>query len=218
MCKALRFSAARNINTVLGSGARRRRGKVFSRPLSCGSHHHADPRAERDLVLSFQLEKAWRGPRGVGEHLARRSVFQWDRIPRLEGAAGSGVDVADPGNVRSADRPETDHVASGGRMEARRGDQRSRGAEPAAMTEWTQQSGRTPVQGPGRSGRSAGAAMELENRRRWRSAGRVPRETTATASTCCSSTTRSSSPARKARRTSSFTRSTRCTRTASRSC
>ena len=44
----------------------------------------------------------------------------------------------------------------------------------------------------------------------------VPRSDTA-ASTCCSSTTSSSSPARRGRRRSSSTRSTRCTRPASRS-
>jgi REP element-mobilizing transposase RayT len=110
------ISAARHVNTALGDGKHRRRGNVFA------DRYHVKvittPTQARHALryVHVQLAQARRGPRGPREHVARRPVLQRDLIPRLGGAGRSAVDVADPRDVRSADRAETaELVAHGGR-------------------------------------------------------------------------------------------------------
>src|SRR4051794_6617811 len=64
---------------------------------------------------------------------APAAPVEWDLVPRLGGAGGSGVDVADPRDLRSADGAETRDLVAPGRLEVRRRDQRTDRAEQAAL-------------------------------------------------------------------------------------
>jgi REP element-mobilizing transposase RayT len=135
--QGFQVSAARNINTALGDGVRRRRGKVFA------DRYHLEvittPTRARH-ALSYILSN-WRKHGEDREGLpstwlvAGRSFFQRHPVPRLAGAGRPGLDVANPRNLRPAGGPPAANVVAARGLEARRGcDQRPRCAGQAALT------------------------------------------------------------------------------------
>jgi REP element-mobilizing transposase RayT len=130
------ISAARNINTALGSSGRRRRGRVFA------DRYHVEvittPTRARH-ALGYVLGN-WR-KHGEDRH-GLASTWLVDPFSTgilfpdwAEGDERPALDVADPRDLRSDDGAEAPElVAPGGLEEGWRPDQRARCAEQDALT------------------------------------------------------------------------------------